>query len=227
MLSYIASNPMEDLIQNVCNELKITILSRIGKIDFLQYIKETKVNFKLIKYIVIDLKSLKGTNEKKINSISYFSEIYPNIRIVILASGYENQNIILTNLYEKGIYNIINSENLKQVKEELKKALTLDGIYKKESKRFKVIKVKEKKSKKNKYFNKLIMKKNNKKLNIKKNEIQVENTSIYFFTLLIQAITKLLEFLGTVIIFGLTSLGLTIIFNESLRNIVFQILGLK
>jgi len=227
MLSYIASNPMEDLIQNVCNELKITILSRIGKIDFLQYIKETKVNFKLIKYIVIDLKSLKGTNEKKINSISYFSEIYPNIRIVILASGYENQNIILTNLYEKGIYNIINSENLKQVKEELKKSLTLDGISKKESKRFKVIKVKEKKSKKNKYFNKLIMKKNNKKLNIKKNEIQVENTSIYFFTLLIQAITKLLEFLGTVIIFGLTSLGLTIIFNESLRNIVFQILGLK
>ena len=227
MLSYIASNPMEDLIQNVCNELKITILSRIGKIDFLQYIKETKVNFKLIKYIVIDLKSLKGTNEKKINSISYFSEIYPNIRIVILASGYENQNIILTNLYEKGIYNIINSENLKQVKEELKKALTLDGISKKESKRFKVIKVKEKKIKKNKYFNKLIMKKNNKKLNIKKNEIQVENTSIYFFTLLIQAITKLLEFLGTVIIFGLTSLGLTIIFNESLRNIVFQILGLK
>ena len=224
MLSYIASNPMEDLIQNVCNELKITILIRIGKIDFLQYIKETKVNFKLIKYIVIDLKSLKGTNEKKINSISYFSEIYPNIRIVILASGYENQNIILTNLYEKGIYNIINSENLKQVKEELKKALTLDGISKKESKRFKVVKVKEKK---NKHFNKLIMKKNNKKLNIKKNEIQVENTSIYFFTLLIQAITKLLEFLGTVIIFGLTSLGLTIIFNESLRNIVFQILGLK
>ena len=227
MLSYIASNPMEDLIQNVCNELKITILSRIGKIDFLQYIKETKVNFKLIKYIVIDLKSLKGTNEKKINSISYFSEIYPNIRIVILASGYENQNIILTNLYEKGIYNIINSENLKQVKEELKKALTLDGISKKESKRFKVIKVKEKKSKKNKYFNKLIMKKNNKKLNIKKNEIQVENTSIYFFTLLIQAVDKLLELLGTAIIFGLTSLGLTIIFNESLRNIVFQMLGLK
>ena len=105
--------------------------------------------------------------------------------------------------------------------------MTLDGISKKESKRFKVIKVKEKKSKKNKYFNKLIMKKNNKKWNIKKNEIQVENTSIYFFTLLIQAITKLLEFLGTVIIFGLTSLGLTIIFNESLRNIVFQILGLK
>ena len=45
MLSYIASNPMEDLIKGVCEELNITILSKIGEIDFLQYIKETKVNF--------------------------------------------------------------------------------------------------------------------------------------------------------------------------------------
>ena len=42
MLSYIASNPMEDLIKGVCEELNITILSKIGEIDFLQYIKENK-----------------------------------------------------------------------------------------------------------------------------------------------------------------------------------------
>ena len=70
--------------------------------------------------------------------------------------------------------------------------------------------------------------KKNKKLNSEGIEkTQVNNTSVYFFTLLIQAVDKLLELLGTAIIFGLTSLGLTIIFNESLRNIVFQMLGLK
>ena len=47
MLSYIASNPMEDLIKGVCEELNITILSKIGEIDFLQYIKET--NFAKVK----------------------------------------------------------------------------------------------------------------------------------------------------------------------------------
>ena len=47
MLSYIASNPMEDLIKGVCEELNITILSKIGEIDFLQYIKET--NFAEVK----------------------------------------------------------------------------------------------------------------------------------------------------------------------------------
>ena len=65
MLSYIASNPMEDLIKGVCEELNITILSKIGEIDFLQYIKETKVNFKLIKYF-----SQNGlTNDKKVSII--------------------------------------------------------------------------------------------------------------------------------------------------------------
>ena len=75
MLSYIASNPMEDLIKGVCEELNITILSKIGEIDFLQYIKETKVNFKLIKYIIIELKSLKGTEENIINIINEICNI--------------------------------------------------------------------------------------------------------------------------------------------------------
>ena len=222
MLSYIASNPMEDLIKGVCEELNITILSKIGEIDFLQYIKETKVNFKLIKYIIIELKSLKGTEENIINGISYFYEVYPNIRIIILASGYDDQNDILTNLYEKGIYNII-----EKIKSELKKSLISDGLSKKESKKFKKAEI-IKKQKRNNLKKYITSMKKNKKLNSEGIEkTQVNNTSVYFFTLLIQAVDKLLELLGTAIIFGLTSLGLTIIFNESLRNIVFQMLGLK
>ena len=184
MLSYIASNPMEDLIKGVCEELNITILSKIGEIDFLQYIRETKVNFKLIKYIIIELKSLKGTEENIINGISYFYEVYPNIRII-------------------------------------------DGLSKKESKKFKKAEI-IKKQKRNNLKKYITSMKKNKKLNSEGIEkTQVNNTSVYFFTLLIQAVDKLLELLGTAIIFGLTSLGLTIIFNESLRNIVFQMLGLK
>lgn len=229
MLSYIASNPTKDLIEDVCKELNITILSQIGEIDFLQYIKETKVNFKLIKYIIIDLKSLKGTEENIINSISYFYEVYPNIRIIILASGYDDQNEILTSLYEKGIYNIINSIELEEIKIELKKALISDGLSKKDSKKFKKIEIiKAKKSSKfRENITKLRVQNKERKSNNESIEKTQVNSSVYFFTLLIQALNKLLELLGTAIIFGLTSLGLTIIFNESLRNAVFQIFGLK
>lgn len=229
MLSYIASKPTKDLIEGVCKELNITILSQIGEIDFLQYIKETKVNFKLIKYIIIDLKSLKGTEENIINSISYFYEVYPNIRIIILASGYDDQNEILTSLYEKGIYNIINSVELEEIKIELKKSLISDGLSRKDSRKFKRVEIiKAKKSSKfRENITKLRVQDKERKSNNESIEKTQVNSSVYFFTLLIQALNKLLELLGTAIIFGLTSLGLTIIFNELLRNAVFQIFGLK
>lgn len=225
MLSYIASNTTQDLIVEVCNKLQITILSKVENVDFLQYIKETKVNFKLIKYMVIDLKCLKGTEEKQINAICYFKELYPNIRIIILASGYDEQNLILTSLYEKGIYNIINSNETQIMKEKLEKSLSKEGISKKDSKKFEKVEiVKPKKiSKIKENVTKIKAKKMNKKENNKNMPETPVNTSVYFFTLFIHAITRLLELIGVIIIFGLTSLGLTILFNEPLRNMIFQI----
>lgn len=229
MLSYIASNSTKDLIINVCERLQITILSQVDEVDFLQYIKETKVNFKLIKYMIIDLKSLKGTEENQINAICYFKELYPTIRIIILANGYDEQNIILNSLYEKGIYNMINANKIEEVRMELEKCLSDEGTSKKEAKRFK--KVEEVKTKKINKLKEIITKikpeKTVGKVNSKTKLETPINTSVYFFTLFIRAITKLLELIGVIIIFALTSLGLTILFNEPLRNAVIQILNLN
>lgn len=229
MLSYIASNSTKDLIINVCERLQITILSQVDEVDFLQYIKETKVNFKLIKYMIIDLKSLKGTEENQINAICYFKELYPTIRIIILANGYDEQNIILNSLYEKGIYNMINANKIEEVRMELEKCLSDEGISKKEAKRFK--KVEEVKTKKTNKLKEIITKRKPEKSIGKaksKNKPKTPvNTSVYFFTILIRAITKLLELIGVIIIFALTSLGLTILFNEPLRNTLVQIFGLN
>ncbi len=229
MLSYIASNSTKDLIINVCERLQITILNQVDEVDFLQYIKETKVNFKLIKYMIIDLKSLKGTEENQINAICYFKELYPTIRIIILANGYDEQNIILNSLYEKGIYNMINANKIEEVRMELEKCLSDEGISKKEAKRFK--KVEEVKTKKTNKLKEIITKikpeKSIGKVNSKTKLETPINTSVYFFTLFIRAITKLFELIVVIIIFVLTSLGLTILFNEPLRNAVIQILNLN
>ena len=223
MLSYIASNSTEELIVQVCQKLQITILNHVEEVDFLKYIKETKVNFKLIKYIIIDLEALKGTEENQINAICYFKELYPNIRIIILANGYGEQNIILTSLYEQGVYNIINTNELEKIREELEKSLTTEGISKQEAKRFR--KLEDNKRKRIWNSKKTIAKIKNKELNkkIKNKPKTLVNTSVYFFILLTRAITKLLELAGIIIIFGLTSLGLTILFNEPLRNMIVQI----
>lgn len=229
MLSYIASNSTARLIKDICKEQNITILNQeVEEIDFLKYIKQTKVNFNLIKYLFIELSQLKNTEDEVINSIKYFKEMYINTRIIVIAKGYDNQNVILTNLYENSIYNIINALDEMQVKEEIKRCLSQEGLQEKDAKRFKKNEI-EKVDKKVKY-QKLIFKLKEKLKHRKKEkqnkDIETQNqinSSVYFFAVLIDAIKSLVRLVCYIAVFVLTSLGLTFLFNDELRNMVFQI----
>ena len=233
MLSYIASNSTAEIIKNVCKEQNITILNQeVEEIDFFKYIKQTKVNFNLVKYFVIELKQIKNTEDEIINSIKYFKEMYVNTRLIIIAKGYDNQNIILTTLYENRIFNIINNSDEQQIKVEIEKCLLGNGLQEKDAKRFKRIEeVKVEKTVKFNIIPKLKEKfANQEKVQKPSKNIEAQNqinSSVYFFAVLVDAIKSLVRLLCYIAIFILTSVGLTFLFNEELRNVIFQILGLK
>lgn len=230
MLGYIASNSTANLIKRICQELNITILNQeVEELDFLKYIKQTKVNFNLIKYLIIDLGQLKNTEDEIIKAIQYFKEMYANTRIIVIAKGYDCQNIILTNLYENKLYNIINETEEQQIKEEIMKCLSQTGIQEKEARKFK--KIEEVKIEKNRKYKNLVSKlkeKLTRKEQVKRPIENIEtqnqiNSGVYFFAILIDAIKSLVKLLCYIVVFALTSVGLTFLFNEELRNIVFQI----
>ncbi len=233
MLSYIASNSTAEIIKNVCKEQNITILNQeVEEIDFFKYIKQTKVNFNLVKYFVIELKQIKNTEDEIINSIKYFKEMYVNTRLIIIAKGYDNQNIILTTLYENRIFNIINNSDEQQIKVEIEKCLLGNGLQEKDAKRFK--RIEEVKVDKKVKFNIIPKLKekfaNQEKVQKPSKNIEAQNqinSSVYFFAVLVDAIKSLVRLLCYIAIFILTSVGLTFLFNEELRNVIFQILGLK
>ena len=233
MLSYIASNSTAEIIKNVCKEQNITILNQeVEEIDFFKYIKQTKVNFNLVKYFVIELKQIKNTEDEIINSIKYFKEMYVNTRLIIIAKEYDNQNIILTTLYENRIFNIINNSDEQQIKVEIEKCLLGNGLQEKDAKRFKRIEeVKVDKKVKFNIISKLKEKfANQEKVQKPSKNIEAQNqinSSVYFFAVLVDAIKSLVRLLCYIAIFILTSVGLTFLFNEELRNVIFQILGLK
>ena len=233
MLSYIASNSTAEIIKNVCKEQNITILNQeVEEIDFFKYIKQTKVNFNLVKYFVIELKQIKNTEDEIIKSIKYFKEMYVNTRLIIIAKGYDNQNIILTTLYENRIFNIINNSDEQQIKVEIEKCLLGNGLQEKDAKRFKRIEeVKVDKKVKFNIISKLKEKfANQEKVQKPSKNIEAQNqinSSVYFFAVLVDAIKSLVRLLCYIAIFILTSVGLTFLFNEELRNVIFQILGLK
>lgn len=226
MLSYIADINTAQVIQAICKRKNILILNSQEEItDINQYIKETKVNFNLIKYLVIDISAVTNTDTEIIDSIYNFSKIYTRARIIIIASGYDNQNAILTNLYDLGFYNIINELEIEE-----KLGIALDnGLQKKDSKKFeKKVEVIPKENNFSKIadkFKNLKFKKNSKKQKEVSNDMPTNK--VYFFSLLLEAVTRLVKFICYLLVFGLTSVGLTILLNAELREMVFQIFGLK
>ena len=232
MLSYIAEINTAVLIQKVCKRKNILILaSRENQTDIKKYIKETKANFNLSKYFIVDLSMLSNSDTEIIESIYNFSKIYPKTRIIILAQNYDNKNIILTNLYDLGFYNIINELEFEKVEEKLNIALSEKGIQKNESKKFKKEEESiQKESKIKDLIDKAKFRTNKPKENKKACEDSkkdMPSNLVYLFSLLLEAVTRIVKFICYVIVFALTSIGLTILLNSELRELVFQIFGLK
>ena len=232
MLSYIASLETAQLIQKICKRKNILILNtQESETDISQYVKETKINFNLIKYLIIDLNSLTNSETEIIENIYNFSKLYTKTRIIILASNYNDQNIILTNLYDLGFYNIINEFEVELIENKLNIALSEVGIQKNDAKKFKKREeVIQKESKIKNLIDKVKIKSNKQKKTKKVKEeskMDMPSNSVYLFSLLLEAVTRIVKLICYVIVFVLTSIGLTILLNSELREVVFQIFGLK
>lgn len=232
MLSYIASIDTAQLIQKVCKRRNILILNnQESETDISQYVKETKINFNLIKYLIIDLNLITNSETEIIESIYNFSKIYTKTRIIILASNYNEQNIILTNLFDLGFYNIINEFEIEAIENKLNIALSETGIQKNESKRFKKREeVIQRESKIKNLIDNIKSRTNRNKVSKKikqESKNDMPSNSVYLFSLLLEAVTRIIKFICYVAVFALTSIGLTILLNSELRELVFQIFGLK
>ena len=232
MLNYIATSETSALIQKICKKLKIMILYENNDItNISRYIKETKINFNLIKYFIIEINCLDNKDDEIIESIYNFSRVFNRIRFIILAQRVNEQSYLLNQFFEKGIYNIINFNTEKEIEEQLIKCLSDEGMQEKDAKRFKKkqeIIIKEKPIDKIKKKVKSHKKEKKAKV-IKKEEINsdIPSSKVYLFSLLLEAITRLVKFISYVAIFVLTSIGLTILLNSELRELVFRIFGLK
>ena len=218
MLNYIAKDKVRDAIQKVCKDKNILILYETNfSVNIEEYIKETTVNFNVIRYFVIDTNSIIDIeNLSKI--ISQLKIMYPTIRIIVIAS-YKNNSLLLEQLYQMQIYNLIDSDLEDTMEKQLLDALSDKGIQKKQVIMF------DKKEQEN------IIKKNNRKKAIN-NKIESiiqffkrgnthKNNNVCFF--LLEVITKIVKLLIGILFFILTSIGITVLFNEQLRSLLLQI----
>lgn len=164
--------------------------------------------------IIIDINSLKNTNEETIKSIARIKVIY-DIQIVIIAIGFKVGNELLSNLFELGIYDFIISEDKSFQDEEFRKAMKGNNYI--DSVKFK-IEDKTKKVKKTK-IKKRIIKDNRKKLR------QVSKQKILAcFSFVKNIIFEIIKVLGYVALMFFVSVGATALINANIREILIQII---
>lgn len=164
--------------------------------------------------IIIDINSLKNTNEEILKSIARIKVIY-DIQIVIIAIGFKVGNELLSNLFELGIYDFIISEDKSFQDEEIRKAMKGNNYI--DSVKFK-IEDKTKKVKKTK-IKKRIIKDNRKKLR------QVSKQKILAcFSFVKNIIVNILKIIGYVALMFFVSVGATALINANIREILIQII---
>ncbi len=218
MLNYIAKEKIRGAIINVCKEKNILILYETNNNVYIEkYIKETNINFNVIRYLVIDLSCIIDLeNLSKI--ISQLKIMYPNIKIIVVGS-FEKDLQLFEQLYSIGIYNLVNVDLQQNIEVQLSEALSDKGIQKKQVKIFdQKEQLKYEKHRKSKETLKRYIDE------IKKRNTQ-KTSNVYFFFL--ELITRIIKLIVYILLFVVTSIGITVLFNEQLRNMLFQILGLE
>ena len=135
-------------------------------------------------------------------------------------ASYNNNYLLLEQLYQLKIYNIVDTDLVQNIEKQMLDALSEKGIQKKQVRRFD-IQEQEKKIKKNKQKEKLKYTITNIKKKIKKENMH-EKSNVYF--LFLETVTRIVKLLSYILFFILTSIGITVLFNENLRNMMLQII---
>lgn len=218
MLNYIAKDKVREAIERVCKDKNILILYKTDySVNIEEYIKETNVNFNVIRYFVIDINCILNV-EKLPKIMSQLKIMYPMIRIIVIAS-YKDNSLLLEQLYQMQIYNLVDADLIETLEKQLIEALSDKGIQKNQVKTF------------DKQEQEKILKKNERKKELKLKTKSIINffirgnthksNNVYFF--LLEVITKIVKLIIGILFFILTSIGITVLFNEQLRNLLIQI----
>lgn len=127
MLLYLSSNQNSGLFDFLVNEHGIPVKKLSGEFCLNKFVIRDMRNFNHYSFIVIDLRSLKDSENEIIDSIIAFMAMYDS-RVIILAEGRSQDDELLMKLYNEGVHNIITAQTAEGLKEEILECISVDGM---------------------------------------------------------------------------------------------------
>jgi len=126
---YISKEPRA-IIEEYCKEHRINLVMRfINEYNLKKFLETELRNLNGVDYLIIDLQVIINTTpENEIaSSIELIRRMY-NVRIIILAEGYKEGNVLLGRIFNLGIYNIVTARNDVMFAEEIERVFSEEGM---------------------------------------------------------------------------------------------------
>lgn len=124
------SKEIKPVIEEYCDKNNIILVTRfINEYNLEKFMQTELRNLNSVDYLIIDLKAIEHLtdDDEIIAKITLIRKLY-KLRIIIIAEGYKHGNVLLGKIFNLGIYNIITGADDVSFSEELKKALSDDGM---------------------------------------------------------------------------------------------------
>lgn len=126
---YISKEP-QAIIEEYCKEHSINLVMRfINEYNLKKFLETELRNLNGVDYLIIDLQAIiNSTSENEIvTSIELIRRMY-NVRIIIIAEGYKEGNVLLGRIFNLGIYNIVTARNDVMFADEIEKVFSAEGM---------------------------------------------------------------------------------------------------
>lgn len=146
----------ESLIKYVCSSLERDVQVMNGVANIKRFAIQEMKNLNNYSNVIIDLTGVNDSEDNIVDAIVALKSMY-NIKIIVIAIGYEYGNSLLSKLFNEGIYNFIITTDIREQEKELIECIEAGKQYK-DAVRFRVNEVV------NNSTDKIIVKKEYKKL---------------------------------------------------------------
>lgn len=126
MLLYLSSNENIGIFDFLSKDKGVVIKKLSGEFYLKKFVIHDMRNLSHYSYFAIDLKALKDTENEIIETILAFKTMYDS-RIIIFAERANEENEIILKLLDERIYNIVTSEEISEIKNEIIKCMSDEG----------------------------------------------------------------------------------------------------
>jgi hypothetical protein len=127
VILYISSNQNIGIFDFLIKEKCFIIKKLSGEFYLNKFVIHDMRNLNHYSYVAIDLKAIKDTEKEIIEALRAFKVMYDS-RIIIFAEGKNKEEDLIKNLVNEKIYNIITATTIAEIKEEILKCISEEGM---------------------------------------------------------------------------------------------------